>query len=202
MTKIVILGSGSFARESFDWVSQSGYNIVGFFSNLPSDIDELRKLPIYSDPDTIPKDAKWVVGSGSPKAIINMVQSVKNYIKPANAIIHSSCVIGTNVVIGDGSIICPGTIITCDVTIGCNTVVNLSCTVGHDCQVGSNVHLSPNVSLSGYSIVGDNSELGTGCVLTPKSEVPANSIIGASGVVTKKLLESGVYVGIPVRKIK
>ena len=202
MKKIVILGSGAFAREAFDWVSQCGCNVIGFFSNFYNTVNTLRGLPIYNDPNEIPLDAQWIVGSGNPQAIINMVETVATYIKPATAIIHNSCVLGSNINIGDGTIICPGTIITCDVTIGCNTVINLSCTIGHDCQIGSNVHLSPNVSLSGYSIVGDNSELGTGCVLTPKSEVPANSIVGASGVVTKKLLESGTYVGVPVRKIK
>lgn len=202
VNKIIILGVGAFAREAYDWVSQSGYKVIGFFSNVLDNKESLRGLPIYYDAAQIPKDSKWILGSGNTLAIREMVELVKEHISASPAIVHPSSILGTNVLIGDGSILCPMSVITTDVIIGKNTLINLSCTIGHDCKIGDYVNISPNVSLSGRSVIGDNVAVGTGSVFIPSSSVPANSVIGAGCVVTKKLQESGVYIGAPARMLK
>lgn len=202
MEKIIILGSGAFAREAFDWITQSGYSVAGFFSGIKDDALSLRELPIYYSADEVPLGLKWIVGSGNQIAINAMVNVLKDKISPAHPIIHSSCILGSNVFVGNGSIICPGCIITCDVLIGENTVINISSTIGHDCKVGSGVHISPNSSLSGRTIIGDNCQIGTNCVTIPGVSIADNVIVGAATVITKNLIEPGVYVGSPARKIK
>ncbi len=202
LEKIIILGSGAFAREAFDWITQSGHCVAGFFSGVKDDALSLRGVPIYYAVDEVPLDLKWIVGSGNQVAINAMVNLLKDKISPSRPIIHNSCILGSNVSIGNGSIICPGCIITCDVEIGENTVINISSTIGHDCKVGSSVHISPNSSLSGGTIIGDNCQIGTNCVTIPGVSIADNIIVGASTVITKHLIESGVYVGSPARKIK
>lgn len=202
MDKIIILGTGAFAREAFDWITQSGYYVAGFFSGVKDDALSLRELPIYYSADEVPIDLRWIVGSGNQTAINAMVNLLKNKISPAQPVIHHSCILGSNVLVGNGSIICPGCIVTCDVVIGQNTVINISSTIGHDCKIGSGVHLSPNSSLSGRTIIGDNCQIGTNTVTIPGVSIADNVIVGASTVITKDLIDSGVYVGSPARKIK
>lgn len=199
MMKIVILGSGAFSREVYDWVKQSGHEVIGFFSGNVNPEQELRGLPIYYDATKIPKDAQWIVGSGNPKAMLDMIGKVSSYIKPCPAVIHPSCVVGTNVNIGPGSIVCPGCILTCDIDMGTSVVVNIGCTIGHDVKMGSYIHLSPNTSLSGYVKVGSNCEIGTGVSIVPAVEIVDGVVIGAGASVVKSLTQPGTYVGIPAK---
>lgn len=198
--KIVILGTGSFAREVYDWVSHSGHEVVGFFSGKMSTLQTLREKPIFYNPEEIPKDVFWVVGSGSPFAMKDMADKVSPYIKGASAIVHPSCIIGTKVSIGDGSIVCPGSILTCDIRVGKSVAINLACTLGHDVVIGDYVHLSPNTSLSGYVKVGSCSELGTGVSVVPSIDICEKVVVGAGASVVKNIAVPGVYVGVPAKK--
>lgn len=197
--KIVILGSGAFAREVYDWVLQSNHEVVGFFSGKRSENTELRGLPIFYEPKKIPKDVFWIVGSGNPKFMLDMSSKVSPYIEASPAIIHPSCVVGTNVKIGNGSIVCPGSVLTCDVSIGNSVVVNIGCTIGHDVHLGDYIHLSPNTSLSGHVKIGSCCEIGTGVSVVPSVQISEGVIIGAGAAVVKDLSMPGIYVGVPAR---
>ncbi|WP_374001696.1 NeuD/PglB/VioB family sugar acetyltransferase [Bdellovibrio bacteriovorus] len=199
---VIILGSGSFAREVYDWATAANKEVIGFFSGVLAEQKTLRGLPIYYDVNLVPTGSTWIIGTGNPKAMLAMRKLVDGRIPPSTAVIHPSCIIGSNVSIGAGSVVCPGTILTCDITVGESVAINIGCTIGHDTQIGSHVHLSPNTSLSGNTQIGDQCEMGTGSSTNPGVVVPSNTIIGAGTVVNKSLEESGVYVGIPAKKIK
>lgn len=203
---IIILGAGAFAREVYDWCIQSydgfrnQYNVVGFFSGVYGDTNTLRGLPIYYNVDEIPYDnINWVVGTGNVIAMRSMLDLIGNKIPACEAIVHPSCVLGSNVTIGDGSIICPNVVITCNVSVGFCVAINISCTVGHDCIIGDLVHIAPNSSLSGFTKIGNNCEIGTSVVTIPHVTVVDKCIIGAKALVTKDLLISGTYTGIPAK---
>ncbi|MCK6263213.1 acyltransferase [Vibrio sp. ZSDE26] len=57
-------------------------------------------------------------------------------------------------------------------------------------------HVSSNIS------IGDNVQVGSGAIILPGVKIADNVIIGAGCVVTKDIKVSGVYTGIPARKIK
>ncbi|KYG64718.1 hypothetical protein AZI86_10940 [Bdellovibrio bacteriovorus] len=197
--KIVILGSGAFSREVYDWVTQAGYQVVGFFNGRTSPETSLRGLPIFYEAEKIPKDAQWIVGSGNPKAMVDMIEKVRGHISACPAVVHPSCVVGSNVNIGEGSIVCPGSVLTCDIEIGKSVVVNIGCTIGHDVRLGDYVHLSPNTSLSGFVAIGSYCEIGTGVSVVPSVKIADRVIVGAGGSVVKSLVEAGTYVGVPAK---
>lgn len=197
--KIVVLGSGAFSREVYDWASQAGHEVIGFFNGRPSLETEIRNLPIFYEPSKIPREARWVVGSGSPAAMLDMVSKVSDYISPCAAIVHPSCILGSNIKIGAGSIICPGSILTCDIEIGDSVVVNIGCTLGHDVKLGSYIHVSPNTSLSGYVSINSYCEIGTGVSVVPGVKITERVVIGAGAAVVKDIAVPGTYVGLPAR---
>ncbi|MFV3410580.1 acetyltransferase [Bdellovibrio bacteriovorus] len=196
---IIVLGSGAFAREAYDWIQQSGHKVVGFFSGRDNPATELRGLPIYYDPKLLPRSAGWIVGSGNTKAMREMVSKVDKFISPACAIVHPSCVTGSNVKVGRGSVVCPGSILTCDITIGESVLINIGCTIGHDVEIGDYVHLSPNTSLSGGVKIGTNCEVGTGVSVIPQVKVGNDILVGAGAAITKDLDAPGIYVGVPAK---
>lgn len=103
---------------------------------------------------------------------------------------------------GKGTIIAPGTILTTGITIGDHVIVNLNCTIGHDSKIGSFTTISPGANISGNVTIGELCYIGTNAVIREKINICDNVVIGAGGVVIKDIIESGIYVGNPVKKIK
>lgn len=50
--------------------------------------------------------------------------------------------------------------------------------------------------------IGNNVYVGINSIIMPNVEIVDNVIIGAGSIVTKSILEDGVYVGIPAKRIK
>lgn len=117
-------------------------------------------------------------------------------------IIHPSAIIGEDVTIKNGTVIMARVVINCSTTIGKACIINTGSTIDHDNEIGNFVHISPGANLAGTVKVGESSWLGIGCVVSNNIEITKKCIIGAGGVVIKDLKESGVYVGVPVRRIK
>ncbi len=103
-----------------------------------------------------------------------------------------------------------------EVHIGAGTYVNADCffdgpvTVGSGCRVGMGVmFVTSDHEIKGEGrygpvqirpiAVGDGCWLGARSVLLPGITVCANTVIGAGAVVTKSIVDPGVYVGVPAR---
>jgi len=110
--------------------------------------------------------------------------------------------IGTNCIIGSNTSIVRGS--ANEHTILKNNV-NLApgCCIGHGTEIGENVHFANNVTIGGSVKISNNCFLGCASTINPRIELQSDNIIlGAGSVVTKNLKESGVYVGVPAKKIK
>ena len=74
--------------------------------------------------------------------------------------------------------------------------------VHHETNIGINTHIAPGTTICGRCRIGDNVFIGAGCVIKDNIKIVDNVIIGAGAVVIKDIVERGVYVGVPARKIK
>jgi sugar O-acyltransferase (sialic acid O-acetyltransferase NeuD family) len=116
-------------------------------------------------------------------------------------LIHPNAVIGQQVDIGQGTVVMAGAIINSYTRVGKGCIVNTGSTIGHDNKIGDFVHISPGAHLAGTVSVGNCSWLGIGSIVSNNIKITNDCIIGAGGVVVKDLNKSGVYVGVPVRRI-
>jgi acetyltransferase EpsM len=64
------------------------------------------------------------------------------------------------------------------------------------------VHISPNSTLCGNVKVGEGTHIGAGATILPNIEIGKWCKIGAGSVVTKKIPDYSVVVGIPGKIIK
>lgn len=120
--------------------------------------------------------------------------------------------------IGDNCFIGPFVEIQKDVVIGNRTKVQshtFICelvTIGDDCFIGHGVMFINDTFSSGgpaggdktkwsYTKIGAHVSIGSNSTLLPVS-ICDNVVIGAGSVVTKNILEPGIYAGNPARKIK
>ena len=74
-------------------------------------------------------------------------------------------------------------------------------TIGHDSVIGKYTNVSPGTNISGNCIIGNKCDLGTNSSIIPNLKIADSTIIGAGACLTKTIKESGVYVGIPAKKI-
>lgn len=115
--------------------------------------------------------------------------------------IHPSAQLLGEVRIGEGSIVCAGSIITDNVTIGCHSHINLLSTIGHDCVIGDYFTTAPGAKISGNCFIGDRVYVGTNASVKEKIKIKNDVTIGMMAGVTNDINESGIYVGIPARKM-
>lgn len=103
--------------------------------------------------------------------------------------------------IGMGTQILAGTIVNTGAKIGDGVIINSGAVIEHDCIIEDYCHISPNSTIAGSAVIQEGTWVGAGATVLPEVEIPKHTIIGAGAVVTKTILESGTYVGVPARKL-
>ena len=116
-------------------------------------------------------------------------------------LIHPSAVIGSQVDVGTGTVVMAGVVVNCCTKIGKGCIINTGSTIDHDNCIEDFVHVSPGSHLAGTVKVGKGSWLGIGSVVSNNINIANGCKVGAGSVVVKDISESGVYVGVPVRRV-
>lgn len=210
MKDLYIIGAGGFGRE-VAWLIER-INSVNPTWNLRGYIDDNTDIwgtneadyKVLGGCDYLKSlgEVYAVCAIGNARVRKNVVAKLSGSRVRFATVIDPSVIISGRVKIGEGVIICAGTIVTVDIQIGNHVIINLDCTLGHDDVINDFVTVYPSVNISGMVEVGECSELGTGTQIIQGKRIVANTIVGAGTVVVKDCVESGVYVGIPAKKIK
>lgn len=141
------------------------------------------------------------VGIGNNATRHKIIKTLETYGASIPTLIHPKAIIGSHVDIGVGTVVMAGVIINACTKIGKGCIVNTSATIDHDNEIEDFVHISPGVHLAGTVKVGKGSWLGIGSTVINDITITSDCKIGAGAVVVKNLLESGIYIGIPAKKV-
>jgi len=207
MKNICIIGTGGFAREVLCIMDDLGiYDEINCFME-PDTIykehwrgKEIMGIPVRPQSSFNPEKEMAIVGIGDPslrKKVVSQLPEQTRY----KSLIHPSAVISKWATIGEGAIICAGCIITCQINIGDQAHLNLNTTIGHDCEIGDYFTTAPGVNISGICNFGEKVYFGTGAATKQGIIITDDVTIGMGAMVVKNIKESGVYVGIPAKKI-
>lgn len=197
--KIILFGAGGFGREIYSYLVDMGQSRAvtfmvddEYFNNQPNTIK-------FSDFNI--ENHYVLICVGDPiqrERIVNKFpENTKWY-----TFIHESAYIGSDVSIEDGTIICPGVILTTNIILGKHAHLNILSTIGHDCIIGDYFTTAPGGKVSGNCDIGDRVYLGTNASIKQKIIVTNDVTIGLNGGVVKNINESGIYGGVPVKKLK
>jgi sugar O-acyltransferase (sialic acid O-acetyltransferase NeuD family) len=192
----VIIGAGGFASEiraHYDNLEMKCFVDHEYYS--PNDDN------IYSLNDFDPERYEVVISIGDPKLREEMVNKLPSNTKYFTYIHKSAQILG-DVTIGEGSMIAAGCVITTNIRIGKHAHLNLLSTVGHDCIIGDYFTTAPGAKISGNCNIGDRVYFGTNSSVRQKINICNDVIIGLNAGVVKDINEPGIYVGVPVKKIK
>jgi len=121
------------------------------------------------------------------------------------------CELADNVFVGPFCEIQKGVTIGSNTRVQSHTFICELVTIGSNCFVGHGVmfindlfefgHPARNPELWRKTVISDNVSIGSNATILPVTICP-NVVIGAGSVVTKDIIESGIYAGNPARKIR
>lgn len=197
-----IIGASGHGRVLADIAKRTGYESILFFD----DNDEVKTAGGYKvigkTTDIFNYDCEAIVGIGNPKIRKRIQEQLEHGHVPIATLIHPSAVIGEHVAIRPGSVVMAGAVVNPGVSIGKGCIINTCASVDHDCILEDYVHVSVGAHLAGTVTVGHETWVGIGATVSNNVDIPCGSMIGAGAVVVKSLEESGIYVGVPVKRVK
>lgn len=117
-------------------------------------------------------------------------------------IIDPSANVSNTVLLNEGIYIGKNACVNALSKIGKGAIINTAAIVEHDCDINDFVHIAPGAVLCGNVKVEKNSFIGANSVIKQGITIGSNVVIGAGSVVVKNVPDAGMYVGIPLRKIR
>lgn len=213
MRKIVIFGTGGFAREVHQLIEDinaaaATFDFVGFLDDDRSQHGRsVHGYPVLGGSAWLAQAAnsgvQVVVAIGNPAAKRAVVAAIERSAPGRLAtLLHPRAWIGNRVDIGAGSIVCAGALITTDIQIGRCVIVNIGSTIGHDAVLHDYVTVAPTVNISGAVTVGEGVDLGTGATIIQGKQIGEWTIVGAGSVVVRDIEANVTAVGSPAKAIK
>ena len=197
---ICVFGGGGFAQEMIFLAETLGYRIEACLdiNNIGTSIYGKPVLPeSYFD---INKHLA-VVAIASPRVRRPITERLVSIGAEFATLIHPSAIISPGVTVGEGSIICAFCFVSNGSKLGKWTQLNWATTIGHEVILGDFVTTAPGVHISGTVHIGDSVYMGTNSAIIDKLSVTNNVVIGAGAAVVKNITESGVYIGVPAKKL-
>lgn len=210
MERLAIIGSGDLGRQIAHLALYGKHYLpVGFFDDFEIKGQLKHSLPILGKIFDISDAFKnnnfdvllIAIGYKHFDERKELFERLKSQI-PFGKIVHSSNIIDDSVRIGQGSVIYAGGIFEMNASIGENVLIYNGCNFSHDVIVKSHSIISPGVQVAGFCKIGEAVNLGIGTIISDNIEVNDGAQTGAGAVVIKSILNSGVYVGIPAKKIQ
>lgn len=191
--KKALIGFGGHAREVMCQIGEI----------LPCFVDDNyvtgESLPLSSFE---PKEYEVMVVIADPVIRKKIVESLPKETKFFTFIHPTALIFDKNIKIGEGSFIGAYSILTTNIVIGNHCILNRSNHIGHDSIIGNYFSAMPGSIISGNCNIGDNFYLGTNSSVREKINISDNVVIGLNSGVVSNINESGVYVGLPTKKIK
>lgn len=202
MKSICIFGAGGSARET-SWIAQRcGYEVAALLDL--QDGESYGEIPVLAENffDKTKHLAVVAIGSSARrKKIVNNIASKHGDVF-ISLIDPSVLMLSPNITIGNGAVIAPQCVLTCDIIVGEFCQINIGSSIMHDVQAGSFFTTAPGVRINGKVKIGDMVYFGSNASTKEEISITDQVVIGAGACVVKDITESGVYVGIPAKRLK
>lgn len=207
--KIILIGGGGHCKSCIDVIeSTNEYEIVGIVDSIDKIGQKVFNYEIIGSDDDLHAlreecdYALITVGQiKSSKLRKKLFESAKKIGFRLPSIIASTAHVSKYSKIGEGTIIMHQVMINANVEIGTNCIINSKALIEHDSKVGNHCHISTSSILNGDVTVGDECFVGSNTTFVNGKSIKDSICIGINSVVNKNLVEEGVYVGNPVRKM-
>jgi len=206
MQKLLILGTGNFALEIADIVSEiPEFELAGFVENMDrqkcNETIETASILWVEDINKFKDNYQALCALGSTRRNL-FIEQVTAYGFRFATLVHSSAIISKRSSLEWGTIIGIGVIIASHSTIGKHVIVNRGATIGHHTEICDYTTIGPGANIAGSCCIKKSVYIGIGAVVSDHITIGSNSVIGAGAVVIEDVPDNVLVVGVPARIIK
>ena len=198
MKRLLIIGASGHGKVVADIARLNGYQEIVFLDDDP-EVKQCGQYPVIgTSSDVSDIDGGVVVAIGNAKIRRRIQQSVNR--ERIVTLVHPNAVV-SDAQIGCGTVVMAGAVINPGAMIGEGCIINTSSSVDHDCRIGNYAHVAVGAHMAGNVEIGDETWIGAGATVSNNVTVCAGCMIGAGAVVVNDIMELGIYVGVPARRI-
>jgi sugar O-acyltransferase (sialic acid O-acetyltransferase NeuD family) len=210
MEEIVIVGGGGHAKVVISIVQKLvGYRILGYTDLKDNDavigtpfLGGDRELGLLA---TGGKNLCAVIAVGQVglgKLRCELFERLSKLDLRFPSIVSPDAIVNKEASCGEGAVVMDGAVINAGASVGKGSIVNTNSTVEHDSIISDWVHVAPGATVCGGVTIGRFSMIGAGATVIEGIELAAGCIIGAGATVVSSLMDPGVYVGCPARRVR
>lgn len=208
--KLVILGAGGHGKVCAEIADElRRYAAIAFSDDgIARGTPVLRWVVEYHDADLPGLDLphmEFIIGMGQTASGAGR-ERLYRWLHGQGArmatLISRSAVVSPAASLGSGTVVGNLALVQAAATIGRNCIVNSCALVEHDCSIGDHVHLSTGSIVNGGGAVADRCLVGSGAVVNHGVAICADTIIGSGAAVVADIVEPGVYVGVPAKRLR
>lgn len=205
-SKLLILGTGTFAMEAADLVDDiGGWDIVGFVASLPpyQPGDTILGLPVYwvDELERFDNSHHAVCALVTTKRW-KFIEQVTAFGIPFATIIHPTARVSRRATVGEGSVISAGVQVSTHTHIGRHVVINRGALIGHHDTIHDYVTISPGANIAGSVTIGTRTYVGMGALIVEKRTIGSQVVVGAGALVTRDVPDRVRVLGLPARVVE
>lgn len=197
---IIIIGAGGHAAVVADIVYKCGLSLKGFLDDFVVAGTEILGAKVLGRVESCAEygDCSFIIGIGD-NHIRQRIAGV--YQLEYATVVHPSAVISSQVLIGSGTVVMAGCVINPRTVIGGHCIINTRAGIDHDNTLGDFVHVSPGGVTGGTVSIGSLTHIGLGACVKNNINICENVVVGAGAAVVKDIVNPGVYVGVPAKRM-
>lgn len=198
MNRIIVIGASGHGKVVADIAKLNGYDEIVFLDDNDK-IKECVGCPVLGPLEMlrdIVGDVFVAIGNSKIRRMIMEREINRSF----PVLIHPSAVISEDVVINKGTVIMAGVVINPSTVIGKGCIINTASSIDHDCMIHDYCHIAVGSHLCGTVVVDNNTWIGAGSTISNNVIICNDCIIGAGSVVLHDIVQSGIYMGVPVHK--
>jgi len=193
--KLALFGYGGHAREV---ACQMNQEVTFFVDNkYAPTVPNVTGISTFN-----PEEYLMMVAVADSKDRADIVSRLPKETKYFTFIHPTVQIMDDNIEVGEGSFIGANSILTTNIKLGKHALLNRGNHIGHDCFIGDYFSAMPNAVIGGNVWIDNKVYLGSCSNIREKIKIVANTTVGMNAAVVKNITESGVYVGVPAKKIK
>jgi sugar O-acyltransferase (sialic acid O-acetyltransferase NeuD family) len=207
--KIILIGGGGHCKSVIDVIEQENrYEILGIIDVKEKIGAKVLGYAVIGCDDDIEELSKSTnnffitFGQGKNNTFRKQTYSKLKSLNLKLPVIKSPLShVSKHSAIGEGTIVMHWAIVNAGAKVGVNCILNTQSLIEHDVEIGDHCHISTKVTLNGTVKLGSSVFAGSSCVIADGLSICENVTIGAGSTVIKSIVEEGVYVGCPAKKV-
>lgn len=205
MTRLLVLGTRTFAVEVADLAADAGFEIAGFVENLDRERcrEPLEGVPVHwvDEVACLASTHRAICGLATTRRHV-FAEQVEALGLGFATLVHPSARVSGSATIGEGSIVSAGAVVGARTVIGRHVILNRGALVGHHTEIGDYVSVQPGANVAGACRIGERTYVGMGSIVLDHLTVGTGTVVGAGAVVTKDVPDRVQVVGVPARVVK